>query len=406
MATIFEELVSPLKQILRSKGNEIDHKSASKSLYFQDFILKLVYSNVMAISSLRSLITDLKTSLVAKKLGFNPTPYSTFRDGFSRFDSKFVQEIFQELLKRSSWLSIPSIDELGIIKLVDGSVFPTIRSMNWASYKKHKNGIKLHLSFELNRMIPTEFLAQCANSSERAFLISILQTGVTYVADRGYFSFDIAHKIKKAKAFFIIRIKKNLKIDVIKELEIKELGKMPNCFENIKDLKIRFTNDQNNENYRLISFTVLQSQFLICTNRMDLTTLQVIILYAYRWQIELLFKFIKRTINGIHLFNHSENGVNIHFNILMIVVLLEIRFKQFCMNYLQFTNDTDTQDAQSVKKIEHFITYWGYDPSLWIKKITDKFYKYWKLGKHWLINLRNLITQKLDYKAISILGET
>ncbi len=24
---------------------------------------------------------------------------------------------------------------------------------------------------------------------------------------------------------------------------------------------------------------------------------------AYQWQIELLFKFLKRTLNGIHLFN-------------------------------------------------------------------------------------------------------
>ncbi|MGB1040895.1 MAG: hypothetical protein ACPGVD_08485, partial [Flavobacteriales bacterium] len=85
-------------------------------------------------------------------------------------------------------------------------------------------------------------------------------------------------------------------------------------------------------------------------------------------------------------------------------VLLELRFKQFCMNYLQFTNDTDTRDAQSFKNIEHFSSYLGYDPSIWMIKITDKFYKYWKIGKHWLIMLRNLITQNFDYKAINIFG--
>lgn len=404
MVTIFEKIVLPLKQILKAKSNEIDNKSGSKSLYFEDFILKLVYANIMNISSLRALITDLQTSLVSKELGFFPSAYSTFREGFSRFDSKFVQEIFQEVLKTSSWLSIPGIDELGIVKLVDGSVFPTIRSMNWAKYKKSKNGIKLHLSFDLNRMIPTEFLAESANSSERGFLISILQAGVTYIGDRGYFSFSVGHIIKKSKAFFIIRIKKSLKYKVIKSLEITSLGAMPGCFEEVKDEKVCFINDPNKEDYRLVSFLVLQSRFLICSNRMDLTTLQIIILYAYRWQIELLFKFIKRTINGIHLFNHSQNGVNIHFNILMIVVLLELRFKQFCMNYLQFTNDTDTRDAQSFKNIEHFSSYLGYDPSIWMIKITDKFYKYWKIGKHWLIMLRNLITQNFDYKAINIFG--
>jgi len=92
--------------------------------------------------------------------------------------------------------------------------------MDWATYTKYKNGIKLHLSFDLNRMIPTEFLAKHANSSERAFLISILQSEVTYIADRGYFSFDVGHNIKKVKAFLIIRIKGNLKITVHKQLEV------------------------------------------------------------------------------------------------------------------------------------------------------------------------------------------
>lgn len=406
MTTIFEEIISPLKQILKSKDKEIDIKSDSRSLYFQDFILKLVYANLTGITSLRALITDLETSEVAKQLGFIATPFSTFRDGFSRFKSKFVYELFQEILKSSHWLSIPSIDELGIVKLVDGSIFPTISSMDWATYTKYKNGIKLHLSFDLNRMIPTEFLTTNANASERTFLISILSEGVTYIADRGYFSFDVGHKIKDAMAFFIIRIKENLQFEITNSLTVSSLGVVPSCFHNIKDEIIRFTNDKHNEEYRLISFIVAQSKFLICTNRMDLTTLQIIILYAYRWQIELLFKFIKRTINGIHLWSHYENGVNIHFNILMIVALLELRFKQFCINYAQFTDDINTQDAQSVLNVEHFITYWEHNPSSWINSITKKFYKYWKIGKHWIIKMRNFITKQLDYKTILSLAET
>lgn len=406
MATIFEEITSPLKQILESKGKEIDIKSGSRSLYFQDFILKLVYAKLMGINSLRSFITELETSEMTEKIGFEYTPFSTFKDGFSRFNSKFVYQIFQELLKSSHWLSIPSIDELGIIKLVDGSIFPTISSMDWATYTKHRNAIKLHLSFGLNRLIPTEFLTTDANYSERSFLISILKTGVTYIADRGYFSFDVGNKINIAKAFFIIRIKENLKLEIIESLNISFSDKMPKCFNNVKDELIRFTNDKHQEEYRLISFIVAQSKFLICTNRRDLTTLQIIILYAYRWQIELLFKFIKRTIHGIHLWNHSKNGVTIHFTILMIVAILQLRFKQFCTNYAQFTSNNNTYDTQNTGNIEQFITYWGHNPSVWINSITKAFYKYWKIGKHWIIKMRNSITKQLNYETILLLSET
>ena len=51
-------------------------------------------------------------------------------------------------------------------------------------------------------------------------------------------------------------------------------------------------------------------------------------LCAYRWQIELFFKFLKRTINGIHLIKNMENGVTIQFYALLIVALLELKLKQ------------------------------------------------------------------------------
>ena len=65
--------------------------------------------------------------------------------------------------------------------------------------------------------------------------------------------------------------------------------------------------------YRLVSFYVGQEQYLILTNRLDLTTFQVMLLYAYRWQVELIFRFLKRSLNGLHLLSHSKEGVTIHF---------------------------------------------------------------------------------------------
>ena len=57
-------------------------------------------------------------------------------------------------------------------------------------------------------MIVTEFICQEANSAERAFLIAICKKSITYIADRGYFSFDLADFILNQEAFIIFRIKK------------------------------------------------------------------------------------------------------------------------------------------------------------------------------------------------------
>jgi hypothetical protein len=58
-----------------------------------------------------------------------------------------------------NFLEIPEIQALGRFCCVDGSVFPAIITMTWAVYQQKRNAIKLHLAFELNRMIPAQFLS-------------------------------------------------------------------------------------------------------------------------------------------------------------------------------------------------------------------------------------------------------
>jgi transposase len=225
-------------------------------------------------------------------------------------------------------------------------------------------------------------------------LLSILQKGCTYVADRGYFSFDVGNSIDKAKAFFIIRIKSNLKFTILQKLEITSLkGRIPECFSQISDQLIRFDNDPFKQEYRLIGFNVLQSHFLICSNRLDLTTIQIIMLYAYRWQVELMFKFLKRTLNGIHLFNNSRNGVMIHFYLFMIVALLKLRLKQVCQRKMK-------QAIQQKKQLEELNDYYGIQPEEWIKTITEDFYSHWKIGIHWIKTLKNLIDQPFSQNVV------
>jgi hypothetical protein len=42
--------------------------------------------------------------------------------------------------------------------------------MSWTEYRQNKNDFKLHFSFELNRMIPTEFWRGTGNSCEKYVL--------------------------------------------------------------------------------------------------------------------------------------------------------------------------------------------------------------------------------------------
>jgi len=96
----------------------------------------------------------------------------------------------------------------------------------------------------------------------------------------------------------------------------------------ITDELVRFNSDPYGRTYRRISFRTRQTLFILVTNRLDLTTFEIIRLYAFRWQIELFFRYFKRTLKAIHLLNIYENGVTIQFYMVLIAHLLILRYKQ------------------------------------------------------------------------------
>ena len=118
---------------------------------------------------------------------------------------------------------------------------------------------------------------------------------------------------------------------------------------------------------------------------------------AYRWQIELFFKFIKRTLNGIHLFSTSENGAQIHFLIILITALLQLKLKQDCIAKMAITKNNNTENKQITLYDQH-------DPSEWIKSIAQIFDNKYKISSDWLFYFKNRIAQIIDYQTITKLS--
>lgn len=385
---LFNLLLRPTEAVIASISPIIDQEALSQKLFFADFVRKLLFAYLEQVSSLRSLAVELQTNQKCQVLGLGETPFSTLKDGFSRFSSEACRKLFETVLSEINLKPIKGLDEIGVFRVIDGSLFPTLIQMSWSEYRKRKNAFKLHLNFELNRMIPTEFLIGSGKSSERDYLLKVLEVGVTYIADRGYASFDIIAKLWQSRAYFVFRIKNNLLCEVVEVLD-SGVEKLPNCFHQVRDELVIFKNDKHQSRVRLIEFSVAGSYFRLITNRFDLSVLQVIILYAYRWQIELFFKYLKRTLNGLHLFNHSENGVGIQFYLLMTLSLLLLKFKQ----------EREPQKKKKKEKGEKNEA----NPSEWIKKISEIFYESWKISKKWLLIIKNSLSKVVDNKLLTML---
>jgi transposase len=239
---------------------------------------------------------------------------------------------------------------------------------------------------------------QSGNSNERKALLDMMETAVTYICDRGYFSFSLVNAIHKLGAFFIFRLKKNYKTTTIQALELT--GTIPSGFLKVSDELVEFvSNSLKGEDaiFRIVRFQVLKIRFIICTNRRDLTTLEVITCYAYRWQIELFFKFLKRSINAIHLFSNTRNGSKVYLTLMLIFALLQLIMKQNCQ---KIVNNSEKQAggfvASETLPIKDY-----HNPADWVTQLGLKFKKAHKISADWLTFLKNSISQIIDYQTIN-----
>lgn len=420
--TVFDALLSPIQAYVEQQDQQrkLHH---NETFSYAEFFRLLAYYFVSDIASIALLLdTHLRKQLVPAALKLRYVPRSTFNDAFERFSPDLFRDVFVFLLSKIQLQVVPELAALGVFYCIDGSLFPTLCSMHWAEYRSTCQALKLHLCFELNRMIAVDFLVGTGKSSERDALRQMLSEGITYIADRGYVCFQLFHDILEAQAHLLVRMRANLVYQVHTSLTVQVPSAVRLVFREITDHMIVCSNDLHAHRYRLVTFWAGSSQFLLLTDRDDLTTFQVMVLYAYRWQVELIFRFLKRTMHGIHLINQSQEGVTIQFYMLLIVSLLQLRLKQQAM-VSQTTHDTSessepdpSQDSTPPQDSmpdtvetpvpvfhrlpsEHNVSH----PYRFFEMIGEKLAAYWKLGIHWLTTLRQILHYPFTDEALELL---
>ena len=391
----FEKIIEPVILLIKEEQNRLknDEKLYKLSLYY--FMVSLIYAVINKTQSIRLLITEIKTNPDLKKLGFVLASPSMYSEAFSRYKPEVFQRIFAKLIEIIEIKDIPEIRTLGRFILFDGSLFPAFKNMEWAKYTSQCQALKMHLAYELNRMIPVQFISSEANYSERKVFMELLEAGVTYITDRGYLAFDIFQQVTEKQAFFITRIRYNMRASIQTVLEVNIPESWNFYLSEVTDALVIFSGDKSKVTYRLVCFYVLGEWYRITTNRLDLKTSEIIILYAYRWQVELFFRCIKRTLDALHLWNHEPNGVKIQFYIYLIVYVLLIYFKQTLVKEQESQKEALRVLKDSSSKKEDHLRKTGssrlpVEYSL-VSFLGSKLKKLWKISIHWLICIKNLL---------------
>lgn len=197
----------------------------------------------------------------------------------------------------------------------------------WAKFRKHKGGIKIHTLYDIEAQVPAFFHITTASTNDMKAMPEIpYEKGAYYIFDRGYNDFSNLFKIEQIEATFVVRAKKNLKF---KQTSWKR--RLPKNV--LSDSTIEFTVYKSSKDYpiplrRVVYYDEEQDRtFVFLTNNFILPALIVTELYRNRWSIELFFKWLKQHLKIKKFWGTSENAVRIQIYCAIITYCLVVIVK-------------------------------------------------------------------------------
>ena len=327
---VFAQIIEFLPQRqFRRIVTKYNDRTTNWSMSHWNHMLVLMFGQLMGCGSLREL-TDITIAhgRKSKHLGFGSQPVN--RQILSRANSLRDHRIFEEfafyMVSIAQSKRITKEFELhGRFYAIDSTTIDLCMAVfRWAEFRSTKSGIRIHTQIDIVTEIPVFYRITNAKvhdvNSMDWFTYEPL---ACYVFDRGYFDLARLYSIHVFGAFFIIREKGKPEYEIVDGESI--LDGTDNV---LKDQTIRFTKNANKEKYpgvirRIVYYAPeLHRSFVYFTNNFYLKAREIALLYKYRWQVELFFKWIKQHLQVKRFWGESENAVRIQIHIAIITYCL------------------------------------------------------------------------------------
>jgi IS4 transposase len=330
--SIFGQMLEPISR--RWFDGVVDrHEANAYDKCFQswDHLAVLIYAQLAGIEGLRGLETVWNAHAQHHyHLGVGKISRSTVADANARRPAAVFAETFTMLSGQASRLLQREGGEM--LRLIDATPIPLGQLVTWAKWNGRARGLKLHVVYDPNADNPTrlDITDVTVNDVEIGCQIP-LEAGCTYIYDKAYCSYDWWNAIDQAGAHFVTRSKSNARLRLSRRRSLKK--RKGDGFKVLRDDEVRITG--KNAAKLPILMRRLQVKrddggvLTLITNDLKRSAIQIAALYKKRWQIELLFRWIKQHLKIRTFFGRNENAIRLQILAAMIAyVLLRIVSRQ------------------------------------------------------------------------------
>ena len=187
--------------------------------------------------------------------------------------------------------------------------------IDWAKHRQRKAAVKVHMVANVANRLPHFCVfgkAKDHDSKMEDELFNSLKEGDIGIADRAYNCFNSLHRQSKRGVFFVVREKTGMKYRVVKKVPKEEFGENILSDETIRLTGLRTSKEYPGELRRVKARVKVDGKWrtmVFLTNNFEWSASTIAELYKARWEVELLFKELKQTLQLQDFYGENENAV-------------------------------------------------------------------------------------------------
>jgi putative transposase len=325
--SIFANLLKPIDRrqfralVTRHAGDAYD-----KSFKSWDHLVALIFAQLSHTDTLRGL-----------ELAFNvnaPHHYHLNVDKLARATLSDANKrrpvgVFADTFTMLSQMADRAMRRQGaqMIRLIDASPVPLGKLCGWAKWNGRIRGMKMHVAYDPDADRPHRVEVTPANVNDVEIGQKLpIEPGATYVFDKGYCHFGWWQKINDGGAFFVTRSKVNCRLRSTRRRPLHK--RKADGFRVRDDHEVVLASRSNARPRLAMPLRRIRVRrdnggvMTLITNDLTRPAIAIAALYKRRWQIELLFRWVKQHLGIRKFLGTNENAIRLQILAAMIAYLL------------------------------------------------------------------------------------
>lgn len=315
-----------LKPHLDAAARSPSENDPRRELFAEDYFCLTLFSLFNpCLKSMRGLCHASQRIERMREVCSRPVAAGSFSEGQHVFGPEILEGVLRDLAKeakgRAEFGDERVRQAVKVLTLVDGTILRALPRMAWAPASGHGCALRLNLHFSVLDQVPEEWTITPGKESERRTFKRQAKPGKFYVADRLYSDdHQFLRQMQRREIDFVMRLPSDVHRKPVEAA--RPLTAQDRQAGVVSDRLEQLGKAEGGPIVRVVEVHAGEKVLVLITNRKDLSAELIGLIYRYRWQIELFFKWFKTILGAGHWLAESPRGAAIQIYSALIASLM------------------------------------------------------------------------------------